>query len=199
MSRAIAVLLMALTPALVGASAPYHAGGPPSAQKAQTGSGDSRKLIEEIQADFDRAATDLNRNDPSAQTRQAQKRIIDGIDKLLERPEPPAKQPSNSPAPRSPNARPKTPPPPSAQPAMKQPQRKPAVEPAPRIAQKIRANTPAASSKNPLVDGPWPNLPPRHRGEVDAHARERFIRNYDALLREYYRALSENDRGPNKN
>ncbi len=40
----------------------------------------------------------------------------------------------------------------------------------------------------------WGHLPATKRQEMDAYARERFMREYEDLLRQYYRTIAEQDR-----
>ena len=40
-------------------------------------------------------------------------------------------------------------------------------------------------------DGPWGNLPPRLRQDMDAGPNGRFMPRYEDLLREYYKRLAE--------
>jgi hypothetical protein len=45
-----------------------------------------------------------------------------------------------------------------------------------------------------LPRDPWGELPPRKRQEMEVYGKERFLRKYEELLRQYYRTISENDR-----
>lgn len=53
------------------------------------------------------------------------------------------------------------------------------------------------NNKNTLADlyrDIWGHLPATKRQEMDAYARERFMREYEDLLRQYYRTIAEQDR-----
>jgi len=45
-----------------------------------------------------------------------------------------------------------------------------------------------------LRDGDWGRLPAHQRMELDAYARDRFIRDYEPLLQQYYRTIAEQGR-----
>ncbi|MSQ93281.1 MAG: hypothetical protein EXR98_01850 [Gemmataceae bacterium] len=159
---------------------PFRAGGSPDSKKPAPDT--PQKIIEELRLNFDRVGSDFEKQQPGAETRKAQQRILDGIDKLLEQDEP---EPNKS----------KTPPSAKNPPKPMEPIANPTPKPK-NVADlaKSTGKTPSTPEDMRLLQsdsGFWPNLPPRHRDQIDAHLRERFIRNYNEILREYYRALAE--------
>src|SRR6516162_9851495 len=91
MSRAIAASLIAFAllstahaniPAL-----PYQAGAGKKAVPSSPAES-QKKIVEEIQADYEKVLERLNKADAGAQTRKNQKRILDNIDKLLQQQDP---------------------------------------------------------------------------------------------------------------
>jgi hypothetical protein len=171
-------------------AAPFRAGGGPDAKKSAPEN--PQRIIEEIRSHFDRVGSDFEKNQPGAETRKAQQRILDGIDKLLEQQDP---EPKNSKAPpTSKNSPPSNEPAVKPKPALEKPKITPATPKSIADLPKEIANTAKTTesmAKSPTGSGYWPNLPPRHRDQIDALSRERFIRNYSEILREYYRALAE--------
>jgi hypothetical protein len=53
---------------------------------------------------------------------------------------------------------------------------------------------PKQEMRQGLPSGAWPNLPNRHRQQIDAASGDRFVPRYEDLLREYYRALADGGR-----
>jgi hypothetical protein len=63
------------------------------------------------------------------------------------------------------------------------------------MAGKPQANDP--KEKNTIADlfkDVWGHLPQNKRQEMDAYAKERFLRKYEEILRQYYRTISEQGR-----
>lgn len=185
--------------------APFGAGGGPEAKTPAPAN--PQKIIEELRSDFGRVGSDFEKNQTGAETRKTQQRIIEGIDKLLEQQDPnpsqskSANSSKNPPKPKEASANP--PPvtnaeqkPPVAQPksTVLKPQQKPAITkdiaPASRAPKTLAEMRPEQTVGNQR----WGDYPPRFRQEIDAFARERFMRNYAEILREYYRSLAESGR-----
>jgi hypothetical protein len=60
-----------------------------------------------------------------------------------------------------------------------------------------KPNAEDKKDKNTIADlfkDVWGHLPQKERQEMDAYARERFLRKYEEILRQYYRTISEQDR-----
>ncbi len=184
----MSMLLFYALAAPASALAPFRAAGSPEAKKSAPAADSPQRIIDELRSNFDRVGSDFEKKQPGLQTRQAQQRIIDGIDKLLEQQDPaPSSNKSFAAAKNQPAH------PPSAQ--------KPAPKPMPAAKQPAKTTeiggrpgekpgTPADFRQPTPSSDSW-SLPPRHRDQIDAHQRERFIRNYSEILREYYRALAE--------
>lgn len=195
----------------------FRAGAQPEPKKP---SPESRaKIIGEIRTDLDDAVDKLNRQDPGQQTRAIQDRILENLKKLLEpddeNPPPQNSDSSNPPQkPMSPpnSEKPKTPNPsdspsdPKANPSAP-PEKKPgesqqnaspnAPKPAPMSSpQQLppKVEDTSKDERRPGDGGPWPPLPQRHRAELNSASGDRFVRRYEDLLREYYRALAESGR-----
>jgi hypothetical protein len=206
MSRAIAALLIAFAllstahaniPAL-----PYQAG---AAKKVEPSvpAESQKKIVEEIQADFEKVLERLNEADPGAQTRKNQKRILDNIDKLLQRPDPNQGGANNKPS----AGNPPKPMPPNPPRHVDGNERQPTPLTTPKgtiVGAKPKAevggnqwgekpNTFADMKKEVKGDDEW-RLPLRLRKEMNAFARERFIRNYEETLRAYYRNIADTSR-----
>src|SRR5438309_1122492 len=96
MTRTAAAMLVAIAVlSSAQASLPFQAGGdkkPTTPAPAEP----RQKIIEQIDADFAKTQERLNQNDPGAQTRLSQKRILEGIDKLLEQQNPDQPPPPSS-------------------------------------------------------------------------------------------------------
>lgn len=216
MSRAIAAVLVAFALSYTARAnipaVPYQAGAgnktEPSAPPEST-----KKIVEEIQADYEKVVERLNTADPGAQTRKNQKRILDNIDKLLLQQDPNqgganSKPGADSPpkpmgpGPQEPKPMPHTAP----RPALGKEQ-----QPAPLATPKgksvagnpitelgagqrgEKANTFEEMNKEAKGNDEW-RLPRRLRQEMDTFARERFIRNYEETLRAYYRNIADGSR-----
>lgn len=167
-----------------------------SAQPESKPPDDRGKIVEQIRADFDHAVGKLNKNDPGASTRAAQRRILDNIDRLLDQDPPPPAQQSQSPPPsrNSPPPQPK-PMPETSHEARPTPESAPAKPEAksPAQAEIARGNAQPRNLEQMQKEnrGAWqPQLPWRPRPEMEAYGRDQFIRRYEELLREYYRALA---------
>jgi outer membrane biosynthesis protein TonB len=172
---------------------------------------DAKKIIEEIQGDYDRALKDLEKDNPSADARQAQQRIAEGIKKLLEQQDPPSQSSKNSAnAPKPQNSQAKPAPESKPQPSPSQPKPHATPSPAPKPQAKATpapnsAERKSSSDNRPrTIDeamkmGDWPSLPSRVRSEIDAIGRDPFMERYNDLLREYYRSLAENNRREKSN
>ena len=151
------------------------------------GPADSRRtIVKQVQDDLDSARAKLNQNDPGAETRRTQKRIVAGLDELIEQQNEHRGGNSSSSAKKSKNAVDR-PPAPQPAPASKQP-----------VGRAELPSTPADLRQQKNASESWPGMPPRLRQEMDAFARERFIRNYEELLRAYYRTLAESGRGDSR-
>ena len=165
-----------------------------------------RDVIKQVQDDLDAAQGRLKQDDAGNETRQAQDRIIAGLKKLIEQQdENQSRNNSSSDSASSSKNRPEaTPKPasPSAEPAPRLkpvPSKAPADAPVPIAKEKQvgkggPANTLADLAKECKAMGAWGQYPTRLRSEMDAFGRERFIRNYEELLRAYYRTLAESGR-----
>jgi hypothetical protein len=216
MSRAIAGLLIALalsyTTHANTTALPYQAGAgkktEPSAPAEST-----KKIVEEIQADYEKVLERLNKADPGAQTRKNQKRILDNIDKLLQQQDPnqsgPNSEPSAGNPPKPMNRGPQEPKPMPHDPprhaeGKEQHATPPATPKGNNVATKPKAevgssqrgekaNTYEEMNKEAKGNDEW-TLPRRLRQEMDAFARERFIRNYEETLRAYYRNIADGSR-----
>lgn len=215
-TQVIAVGVIALA-TCVAAAAPFRVGMQPETKKP-AGAEDRRKIIDEIQTDLDRVLENLNRDDAGAETRKNQKRILAGIDRLLEQQDPEA---ANSSASQSPQPKPGANAPPTPKPAPKpSPNSSSPVKPvtkqtaAPKPGEPKRPAPPAPLSESKperenslsastlekmraeqqLPQGWSPELPMRHRQTLDAFARERFPPGYEELLRAYYRSLAQSGR-----
>jgi hypothetical protein len=211
MSRAIAALLVAF--ALLSTA---HANIPTLAYQAGAGEKPEpsapvesrKKIVEEIQADYEKVLERLNEADPGAETRKNQKRILDNIDKLLQQQHPnqggdnTKPGAGNPPKPMSPGRQgpkpmPHNPPRPVEG---KQQQPTPLATPTGNnVAAEVggsqrgeKANT-FAQMKEAKGSDEW-TLPRRLRQEMDTFARERFIRNYEETLRAYYRNIADGSR-----
>jgi len=205
------VLMMSALIVLLGSAvmareaAPFRAGSQPE-KKITPQPIDRAKIVDEIKADLNDVVDQLNKNDPGAQTRAKQQRILKNLDRLLEPDDPPPPTSSNSnnppkpmsPPPDSPSPEPKSStanPPPAAPKVIPQPQaEKPAQVQAKSTNAESLPRTPEEMQKAKSESGRWGEYPPRLRPEMDAYARGRFIRNYEELLREYYRSLAEGNR-----
>jgi hypothetical protein len=208
------MLLVIACPAFVAAS-PYRFGGGPDAKKNGPAPENRAKLIEEIRSDFNDAVDKLNQNDPGAQTRARQERILANLKKLLENDDPPpppsSSNNSNSPKPINPPSDPTNPEPkpmtndqtpsplPRPQPKSSQnntPEPKPmATDSSTREQRESPPRTLEELQKaRPDMKGYWPDPRRSALPEMDAIMRQRFPRGYEELLREYYRSLAESAR-----
>lgn len=147
-------------------------------------------VVKELQRDFDEARARLQKDDPGAKTRAAHRRIIAGLDRLLEQEDDDSS--GNPPANPPPPARPEGQQPKESKPPM--PQTPPGVKPMaePKSIPEVRP-TPGGKGAEPSqvgADGPWDPRRPRRQESVDAVGRERFPRHYEELLRAYYRSLA---------
>jgi hypothetical protein len=206
MSRAIAASLIAFAllstahaniPAL-----PYDAGAGKKAESSAPAES-QKKIVEEIQADYEKVLERLNEADPGAQTRKNQKRILDNIDKLLQQQDPNQDGANSKPiAGNPPKLMPHNPPR-----QVDGTERQPNTLTTPKgniVGGKPKAevggsqrgekpNTFAEIKKEVKGEDEW-RLPFRLRQEMDAFARERFIRNYEETLRAYYRNIADGSR-----
>jgi hypothetical protein len=211
MSRAIAGLLIALALSYTAhaniTALPYHAGAgkktEPSAPQEST-----KKIVEEIQADYEKVLERLNRADAGAQTRQNQKRILDNIDKLLQQQDPnQGGANSNPPKPMSPGPQEPKPMPHNLPRHVEGKEQQPTPLATPKgnnVAAKPKAEvggsqrgekaTTLAEMKQEAKGNEEWVLPRRLRQEMDTFARERFIRNYEETLRAYYRNIADGSR-----
>jgi hypothetical protein len=218
MFRSLAALAVTLT-ALSTVQAnlvvpPLHAGAGKKADPAGSAKS-TQKVIDQIKTDLDKVHDRLSADDPGAETREGQMRILKGLDDLLKQKDPnrPKNPPSSSSPPPMGSREPKSPPmgnEPKPQP--KPATNEPTPKPMPAQAKERPAGTqskPVAGSnttppnipndvrKEPTIDGPWPTLPARHRALMDAVGRDRCIPNYQEILIEYYRNLAQSSRGTN--
>jgi outer membrane biosynthesis protein TonB len=209
-------LLASALIALLGvsiAAAPFRVGGGPDPKRSPDRPIDAKKIIQDIQDDYGRALKDLEKDNPSAEARQAQQRIADGIKKLLEHEDPENKNPKsagNPPKPKNQSVNP--PPPPKPMPEQNpKPMPSEAKKAAPEAAKSPSAPKPEnAERKTPPDTKPgslndlfgknrqeWPSMPWRDPPQLDTIAGERFSPRHAAILREYFRALAEaNQRNP---
>jgi hypothetical protein len=177
----------------------FHAG---SDKKPATPSSpeDRKKIIAEINADSEHAIDRLNQRDPGADTRARQQRIIENIDKLLNEQDPDPKGNSQRPPP----PKPMNPPP---KPSGSDPGQKPMqakeqgpqspMPPTAKPAGNSKSGQIPKSSDNPNTQkelGPWPYGRPGNRQEMDSIPRDGLIRNYEELLRAYYRNIADSSR-----
>ncbi|MBI3821355.1 MAG: hypothetical protein HY289_01600 [Planctomycetes bacterium] len=190
MTRALFAILIAGALQAYAVASPFQANKKPDAPAQPE---DRGKIVEQIHQDSAQTVDRLNQRDPGAETRSGMKRILEALDKLIDQQDPkPSPPPSSSSPPKQPAG---NPPPPIAQ------QPKPLVDPQPKkiVAEPKQApgqagnppRTPEAVQKERSPTDLWPPLPPRHRAAMDAFAKERFIRNYEELLRAYYRNIAE--------
>lgn len=213
------MLLVIACPAFVAAS-PYRFGSGPDAKKNGPTPENRAKIIEEIRSDFNDAVDKLNQNDPGAQTRARQERILANLKKLLENDEPPpppsSSSNSNSPNPMNPPSGSANPEPrptgnqpmandkspsPSPKPQPKSTQDNP-LEPKPMATDsstRVQREPPPRTLEElqktrPEMKDYWPDPRRRALPEMDAIMRQRFPRGYEELLREYYRSLAESAR-----
>jgi hypothetical protein len=206
MPRAIVALLIAL--ALLSTAhanilaLPYQAGAGKKAEPSAPAES-QKKIVEEIQADYEKVLERLNKADPGAQTRKNQKRILDNIDKLLQHQDPNQGGASSKPS----SGNPPKPMPHNPPRHVDGIERQPTPLTTPKgniVGAKPKAevggsqrgekpNTFAQMKKEVKGDDEW-RLPLRLRQEMDAFARERFIRNYEETLRAYYRNIADSSR-----
>jgi hypothetical protein len=216
MFRAIAAMLIAfalLSTAHANIPAvPYQAGAGKKLEPSVPAES-RKKIVEEIQADYEKVLERLNKADPGAQTGKNQKRILDNIDKLLQQKDPNqgganskpgASNPPKpmSPGPQEPKPMPHNPP---RHVEGKEQQPTPFTTPkATNVAAKPKAevggsqrakeaNTFEEMKEEAKGNDEW-RLPRRLRQEMDTFARERFIRNYEETLRAYYRNIADSSR-----
>jgi len=196
---------------VASSAAPFRVGGGPDPKRSPDRPIDAKKIIQDIQADYGRALKDLEKDNPSAEARQAQQRIADGIKKLLEQQEPEKQSPKSAGNPPKPQSQGLKPPP------APMPQQNPKPVPSetknstPQAAKSPGAVKPEnAERKTPPDTKPgslndlfgksrqeWPPLPWRDPPQLDTIAGERFSPRHAAILREYFRALAEaNQRNP---
>jgi hypothetical protein len=153
-------------------------------------------VVKQLQQDFDAARARLHKDDPGEQTRALHRRIIEGLDKLLEQEDDDSANP-----PASPNAKPPQGSGPKESEQLTEKERPmPGSKPMPKAqanpdgpsAPEIRPAPKAQSGKLPKVaaDGPWHPIRDRRQEAVDAVGRERFPPRYEELLRAYYRSLA---------
>ncbi len=200
MYRAVIALPIAfalLTSAHVSSAVPCQAGA--SKKSDQAAPADSRqKIVEEINADCAKVVDHLSKSDPGAATRAGQDRILANIDRLLKQQDPSPPRNSSPPAsstPRRPMDEPD--PKPGADTPKNQP--KPAAPANPQKEPRVKATIGQGPSsietlKAEMRSEDWAKMPPRMRQAMDGVARERFIRNYEELLRAYYRNIAESSR-----
>jgi hypothetical protein len=216
MFRAIAGLLVALALSSTAHSnisaLPYQAGAGTKTESTAPPES-TKKIVEEIQADYEKVLERLNKADPGAQTRKNQKRILDNIDKLLQQQDPNQGGANikpgagNPPMPMSPSPQESKPMPhnPPRHVEGKEQQPTPLTTPkANNVAAKPKAevggsqrgkeaNTFEEMKEEAKSNDEW-RLPRRLRQEMDTFARERFIRNYEETLRAYYRNIADGSR-----
>lgn len=138
-------------------------------------------VVKQLQKDFDDARARLQQDDAGEKTRAAHRRIIAGIDRLLQQED----DPGAGPPPQAPTG--STPPKPMNQSA---PKAKPMAEgPSSPKVRPLPGDQPA---ERPGVGpaGPWDPRRKVQADAVDAVGRERFPPRYEELLRAYYRSLA---------
>jgi hypothetical protein len=206
MFRAIAGLLVALALSSTAhaniTALPYQAGAGTKTESTAPPES-TKKIVEEIQADYEKVLERLNEADPGAQTRKNQKRILDNIDKLLQQPDPNQGGANSKPS----AGNPPKPMPPNPPRHVDGKERQPTTPTTPKgdiISAKPKAEvggsqrgekakTFAEMKEEAKSYDEW-RLPLRLRQEMDAFARERFIRNYEETLRAYYRNIADSNR-----
>jgi hypothetical protein len=184
----LAVTLMAQTP--------VHAGVEKRAEPAES----RQKIIDQIKTEFDQVRDRLNADDPGAEVRAGQDRILKGLDELLKQKDP---SQSKNPPPSS-----SAPPPgssePKPQPAASEPMPMTQAKPQPAATQAKTGEVKKAAPPNTpdevrkaTKSGRWGEMPPRHGAAIDAVGRARFVPSYQEILREYYRNLAQSSRNAN--
>jgi hypothetical protein len=154
-------------------------------------------VVKQLQQDFDEARARLQKDGPGEKTRAVHRRIIEGLDKLLEQEDDKANPPASS------NANP-----PQESSAKQDEQPKgsqrpmPGVKPTPSSSAQPNSDGPSAPEIRPVPkgengepskvgpDSPWDPRRKRQQQAVDALGRERFPPRYEELLRAYYRSLA---------
>ena len=203
---ALVAALLVLSTAKANISVlPLHAGAVKKADPTAPAQS-PQKIIDQLKADYDKVLDRLNADDPGDETRRNQQRILEGIDELLRRkdPDPSKNSSANSPpnpkgnrepSPKQPVGNPKETAAPVEQKQPARPEPKPVAKTQPAVGKEGNPpNTPEDLRKEMKTDGFWPSLPPRHRADMEAFGRERFIPAYQELLREYYRNLAQGSR-----
>jgi hypothetical protein len=198
MLRSIAAVL--LMSAVLASARAETAQQPEPGKKAES----RAKIVEQIQADYESVLGRLKKDDPGAVTRSQQQRILDGLDKLIEQQDPEKNGgASNPPPPPMGNSGEKPKPQPMPTGSSQAPKQQPDKQPAPsastpkqkQVGQQAPPANPAGVRKpRDGADGWQVQLPPRHRTEIDSIPRDRLIRNYEEMLRAYYRNLADTNK-----
>lgn len=183
-------------------AAPFRAGLQDGVKKPSAAPDDRKKLVEDVKADLSKAVGELQRDNPGAEARAAQKRILDNIDKLLEADDDPPPSANDAQPPMTPPPNPKPEPkaaapmPDGANPDSRPVQPKQITQPEGNKGPRDGNPGTAAEMLNELAKkgGQWGHRPPGLPPEMDAHLRQRFPPRYEDLLREYYRSVAESQR-----
>ena len=194
MLRSIAVLLIAFGFVISARANPPASQSGAGNKPDQPSPADARKkLIAEIDADSEEALERLNQTDPGVATRARMQRVADNIAELLKQQDPSASQ--SPPPPRPTGSADKKPAPAQANEPKPQPAPS-AVKPQQSVdsSKNARSANGIDEMKRHLKNGEWPKMPPRFRQEMDTVGRDRFIRNYEEMLRAYYRNIADSSR-----
>ena len=185
------LILFAVLPPVHGNNSADQAG---SGQKAdQPAPADARKkIIAAIDADSAEAFERLHQNDPGAATRARMKRVADNIAELLKQQDPSPKSPSSQ-SPPPPRPMDSDTPKPSASPAPSQP-KETRTQPSVDSSKRGKSANGIEEMKQQMNNADWGKMPPRLRQEMEAIGRDRFIRNYEEMLRAYYRNIADSSR-----
>lgn len=169
-------------------------------------------IIKRIKDGFNDTQRLLDSNNPGDETQRLQKQIIDNLGRLLNQQDnkqdnnsrsaspPPASsqqdsRPDNAPKPGTPKASPTTTPKAMKDPAPASPSSNvPKEGPTANTAKPV----PPPPSPKPLIAADavgqdWARLPFRNSQEMDAYARERFMRKHEQTIREYYRSITSRE------
>jgi hypothetical protein len=153
---------------------------------ARSQPGKAEDVVRRLRRELEGARAGLEQSDAGPETRALQKKILDDLDRLIDR----QRDPSGDGQPKAADQRSR--PEPKAN----------DVPPKPRTADsetdvplRFRPNGQGTvqSKAGQLNDGEWSRLPYRQRQALDQYAGDRFMPAYEELLRQYYRAVIGRD------